>query len=79
MSKIKRAITNNEILVKCLTRALKEKKVTVKEIKQMEKQLKQDFPYIEYDFSSLYSKQKKVELPDDTEDEDEDDETEDDE
>lgn len=79
MSKTKEAFTNNDILVKCLGVALKERRTTIKEVKKIEKQLKREFPYVEYDFSSLYGKKAKevhIEEPDEVEDEDE---TEDDE
>ena len=74
MSKTKEAFTNNDILVKCLGVALKEKRTTIKEVKAIEKQLKREFPYVEYDFSSLYGKKAKEVLPeepDEVEDEDE--------
>lgn len=77
MSKTKEALTNNEILVKCLGTALKERKTTIKEVKAIEKQLKREFPYVEYDFSSLYGK--KAKEVDAEPDEVEEDETEDDE
>lgn len=77
MSKIKRALENNEILVACLKQALKQGHVTVNEIKQTEKKLKRDFPHMKYDFSSLYNEETKnpvdVEEVEDDEDVEDDD------
>lgn len=55
MSKTKRALENNELLLHVLGVALKQGKTTVEEIKQSEAVLKREFPHIHYDFSSLYS------------------------
>lgn len=79
MSKTKEAFTNNDILVKCLGVALKEKRTTIKEVKSIEKQLKREFPYVEYDFSSLYGKKAKEVLPEEPDEVEDEDETEDDE
>lgn len=59
MSKIKQALENNEILVACLKRALKQGSVTLDEVKATEKQLKRDFPHVNYDFSELYQDENK--------------------
>lgn len=54
MSKTKRALENNELLVACLKSALKNGNITIDKIKEWEKQLKRDFPSMNYNFSELY-------------------------
>lgn len=58
MSKIKEALENNEILVTCLKSALKNKRITIEQVKEFEKNLKRDFPATHYDFSELYNEDK---------------------
>lgn len=57
MSKIKEAVTNVELLKEVFTKALAQKKITTEEIKELEGQLKRDFPHVHYDFSEFYKEE----------------------